>query len=72
MISLSRENAKGNNQGITVPIDPNVIPLNAPTMTKDFNSIRAYLIPHISGYRQNKKQLQNWCFKISDFTSEYT
>lgn len=45
VISLSGEKAKGNNQGITVPMDPNVIPLNAPTITKDFNSIRAYLIP---------------------------
>lgn len=54
VISLSGEKAKGNNQGIIVPMDPNIIPLNAPTITKDFNSIRACLIPKYFGKGRNK------------------
>ena len=45
MIPLSGEKIEGKNQGITVPMDPNIVPLKAPTITKDFNSIRACMIP---------------------------
>lgn len=45
MIATSGENAWGNNKGTDVPTDPNIIPLNAPMMTKDLSSIRACLVP---------------------------
>lgn len=47
MTSASGENAWGNNKGTNVPIDPNIVPLSAPMTKRDFNSIRACLVPSI-------------------------
>ena len=56
MIPLSGEKIEGKNQGITVPMDPNIVPLKAPTITKDFNSIRACMIPKKEGQNENKQK----------------